>query len=244
MEAKKKALLILSIIAAVSLVMTVLLQRRFAESTRWDAGVYRGTHHFELTAGVTPVINIITAGMPVQLEVWDGDTVKVTAVAELPLMISEEIDEGYAHEITIIQDDGFAISFFTLDLFRYNMRVYLPRAFEYEQINIVSAGGEVGINSYHLRVIDGVTIETNNGSVSVTRPTAEYTVQTQSGDVMFDFDFLVSPVVINSHSGNIELKIPDTVMHEIESRDWELLFARTQSGELTIVEKAGSVPLL
>jgi hypothetical protein len=237
-DIKKVLLVTLSVIAVLSAIAAVLAQRRFAESTRWDTRVYRGTHHIELAPNTPPVVNINTAGMAVELAVWDGDSIKIETVAELPLIIAEEIDERF-HEITISQDDGFAISFFTLEMFRYHLRVYLPRWAEYERIAIATSGGDVRINGHHLRVLDSVSVETNNATVSVTRGTSVYYIRTRTGDVRMDFDFVVAPVMISSQSGNVTLKVPDTMTVAAE----ELLFVRTVDGKFVLEIEVGNVPL-
>jgi hypothetical protein len=243
LEKPKLLLVILLIIAVISGALTVLAEyyyRRYDSRDVWNTRVYRSVHHIELDSQVAPIINIYMAGMPVEIAVWDGDTIKLQCVSELPLIIDEEIGEGFLHEITVSQDDGFAISFFTLDMFRYNLKVYLPRWAQYEQINIVSSGGNVRINGHHLSVLNTVNIETNNASVDVIRGTSTYYIRTQSGDIFMDFDFLVSTVMINSNSGNVELRIPDTDMEKAD----ELLKVVTHDGEFVLIEKKDNIPLL
>jgi hypothetical protein len=235
----KLLLVIMSAVTVLSGIAAVLLELRLRDSDRWGTRVYRATHYIELTAGVAPIININTAGMSVELAVWDGDSVRVRCVAELPLMISEEADQGF-HEITISQDDGFAISFLTLDMFRYHLRICLPRSAQYQQINMISAGGDIDINGHHLRVLDRFTIETNNADVNILRGTSRYSIRTRSGDVRMDFDFVILPAEISSRSGNITLLVPDTAADSAR----ELLTAGTQSGVYELILKQNNVPLL
>jgi hypothetical protein len=235
----KLLLISLSAIAVLSAIAAVSAQQRFAESTRWDTRVYRGRHYIDVAEGVSPTININTAGMSVEIAVWDGEWVKVEAVAELPIIISQQIDDGI-HDITISQDYGFAISFFTLDMFRYNLKIYLPRLVRYERIAIATSGGDVSINGLHLQVHDGVSVETNNASVSVIRGTSSYNIRTRTGDVRMDFDFLVSPVTISSYSGNVFVRVPDTMVHAAD----ELLFVRTAKGNYEFESQADNVPLM
>jgi len=80
--------------------------------------------------------------MPVEIELWDGEDIKVDCVAELPLIITQE-DEG--RFITISQDDGFAVSIFTFDLFRYKLKVYIPKNVEYREVNVATNSGNIEI---------------------------------------------------------------------------------------------------
>jgi hypothetical protein len=199
--------------------------------------VYRNTHHIPLSPDIPPVLSVATAGMPVEISLWDGGDIKVEVVSELPLIIEDVFVPYISHDIKITQDDGFAISFFTFALFRYNLKIYLPRWSEYERVSIISSGGDIVLNAYHLRVSETVSIETNNGDISVIRGTNEYRIKTRSGDVFMDFDFLVSRVVISSKQGNINLRIPDTSLWRAE----ELLDVWSESGEVNIDKKDTSL---
>jgi tellurite resistance-related uncharacterized protein len=237
----KLLIVILTVISVLSALAAAGAQYRYAERTDlWgDTRVYRATHLIELHEGVFPEINIYLAGMSVEVAVWEEPFIKVECVAELPLIITDNYEPRYKHEITIAQDDGFAISFMTLDLFRYHMKVYLPRFAHYGQINIVSSGGDVSVNAHHLRVREAVQIQTSSGTVSVVRPSSVYSITTRSGDVFMDFDFLVSEVEIRSYSGDVEVRVPDISADSAG----ELLFVRTQRGGFVLIEEE-KIPLL
>jgi hypothetical protein len=233
---KKRLLVILSAITLASALLTVVTEYFYRD--RFNTRVYSATHYIEVIHGVEPSIHINTSGMPVEVSVWDGDTIRIRTVAELPLFITEEIDEGYSHNLWIAQDDGFAISFFTLAMFSYNLQICLPRSFRYTELNIGTSGGDVTLNAYHLRTADGVQIDTNNANVSVVRGMNNYRIRTVSGNVFMDLDFVVASVVINSYSGNIEVRIPET----IPQRARDLMFVRSKYGMAEIVDKDMTLP--
>jgi hypothetical protein len=138
LDGEKKLLLILLIISASSGALAFSLQYFFGEST-----VYRDEFYIDLEPGVNPIVNINTAGMPVEIVYWSGDDIKVQCVAELPLIVDVTAEESLygtinSQIITISQDDGFAISIFTPDMFRYNLKVFLPESVEFEEINVHS----------------------------------------------------------------------------------------------------------
>ena len=234
----KLLIVVLTAISILSAGAAVLAEHRYAD--RWDTRVYRDTHYIDLYEGVFPEINIYVAGMSAQIEIWEEPFIKVEAVAELGIIITDEYEPRYRHEITIAQDDGFAISFMTLDMFNYHMKVYLPRFAQYGQINIISSAGDINMNAHHMRVRERVRIETASGTVNVVRPTSEYEIKTRSGDVFADLDFLVKPVVVNSYSGNVEIRVPDGLpRHTLE----DLLSVQTQRGEFVLIEEE-KIPLL
>jgi len=232
-ELKRKLFLILLSIAIISGAGAFALQYYYGESS-----VYRNTTYYE----VKPYIDIYTAGMPVEITTWNGDEIRIECVAELPLIVNDE-DEL---EIIISQDDSFAISIFTLDMFRYKMKVYLPQNPQfskysehgkYQQINVVSAGGNVDFNSYQLDC-ERVGIETKNADVNVIRATNLYVISTRSGNVYMDFDFLESANVIETESGDVQIKIPDYEAAQINSK----LRVTTKTGNYTIIEKDMDLP--
>ncbi|MCL2754444.1 MAG: DUF4097 domain-containing protein [Oscillospiraceae bacterium] len=232
LKANKKivALITLLSISLTSAVAAVLAERRYGD--RWDTRVYRAVHVIELHENYAPELEIYVAGMAVEIAVWEEAFIKVECVAELPLIIIDDYEPRHKHEIRIAQDDGFAISFMTADLFRYHLKVYLPRGAEFKRLGIVSAGGSVTLNAHHLRVREEVNIATSSGQVNLIRPTSVYNIRTHSGGVNIDFDYLISEVIINSLSGDLRITLPDTLSSEaVES----LLQARTLRGELVII---------
>jgi len=227
----KKAFLILSLIAIISLGFTVASEVYFKDNPL--ARVYRTEHLISLDEVAPPTIDIITAGMRVELSLWDGDEIRIRPVSELPLMIVKEHEYGYTHEISINQDDGFAISFFTLQQFRYNLQICLPRNREYRQINITTVGGNVTINAHHLRVREPVRIITDGGDVNISRSVTEFTIRTRSGNINMDFDSLVANTMINTESGDINLKVSpiDLRIGRVE----ELVMAFSKNGEISVI---------
>jgi DUF4097 and DUF4098 domain-containing protein YvlB len=224
---QKKLFLILLAVTVISGILAFTVQITFGGSS-----VYRDELFVSIETGFKQTINIYTAGMPVTISLWNGDDVRIRCVAELPLIIQQT-----ENEITISQDDGFAVSMFTLDMFRYAMEIELPRALEYRRLNITTAGGNVFLNSHHL-VAELVTVESKNASINVTRAACDYEIRTRSGDVYMDFDFVVSPVQIITDSGNVRIKIPDYDMGKAE----EMFNIDTVSGTVTIIEKDSSLP--
>ncbi|MCL1831583.1 MAG: DUF4097 domain-containing protein [Oscillospiraceae bacterium] len=233
-DIKVKLLIALSLLCALSSAAAVLAERY--ASDRFGGYVSRDTRYVELAKDMSHIINIHTAGIPLSIETWDGDTVKVSYVSELPVIISEKDEDGYTRETTISQDDGFAVSFFTLELFSYHMKVYLPQDVKYKQINIKSVSGDVVLNAYHLRVAEGVNVTTDSASIEVTRPATPYSVRTNSGNVSLDFDYLVSIMVVNSTQGNITARVPDSMMYNVD-----LLYLHSRYGDVVVEEKDTSV---
>jgi len=231
-EIKKKLFLILLLIAAISGLGAFTVQHFWGQS-----GVYRATVFHE----ARPTVNIYTAGMAVEVSVWDGEEIKLECVAELPLMIEQD---EYETEVTISQDDGFAVSIFTLDLFRYKLKVFLPKEPElfgetgqYKEINIKTAGGKVSLDGYNLNAAL-CKIETKNADVSIVRATGVYTVNTRSGNVYMDYDYLESATVIESESGNVEVRIPDYHADEVKSK----LRVSTARGKFDLIFKDMNLP--
>jgi hypothetical protein len=119
-ELRKKLLLILAAVSLTTGAAAVLL--------RGESTVYRAVAEYE----PRPYVNIYTAGMPLVVSEWDGEYIRIEVVSELPLIV-ELCDDGL--EITISQDDGFAVSIFTLDMFRYRLLVQLPRDYPFKEVN-------------------------------------------------------------------------------------------------------------
>jgi DUF4097 and DUF4098 domain-containing protein YvlB len=226
---QKKLFFILVLTAAVSGLFAFLIQYFFGESR-----VYRGELYVELNAEVKPTVNIYTAGMMVDLAVWEGSEVKIECVAELPIIV--ETDK-FGEEITISQDDGFAVSIFTLDMFRYKLKVFLPQHIEYKSVSVITSGGNIDVDSYLLKA-ERVSVETKNAAVKVLRANCVYVIRTQSGDVYMDYDYLMTAAVIESESGNILIKVPDYNFDKSET----MLRARTENGELDIIKKDTNLP--
>jgi len=122
LDNQKKLLVILITISAVSGTLAFLLQ-----TLRGESSVYREQLYLEPKR----VTDINALGLPVEVEFWDGDTIKVICVAELPLIIEEK-----EHELKIEQNDDFSVSIFTIDMFRYSLNVFLPRSFEFWEVNV------------------------------------------------------------------------------------------------------------
>jgi hypothetical protein len=126
LDNQKKLLIILLTVTVISGLSAAVLQILFGGSS-----VYREVIFIE----PKPIININAVGIPLEVDIWDGDTVRVESVAELPLIIVESERD---RELTIERNDDFAISIFTLDMFRYKLKVYLPESFEFNVVNINS----------------------------------------------------------------------------------------------------------
>ena len=137
LDNQRKIFLILLIISVSSGLLALTVQLLFGKSS-----VYRDTLYIEVDSSLRPSVSVYTAGMPVEIELWDGEDIKVDCVAELPLIITQE-DEG--RFITISQDDGFAVSIFTFDLFRYKLKVYIPKNVEYREVNVATNSGNIEI---------------------------------------------------------------------------------------------------
>ncbi|MCL1903005.1 MAG: DUF4097 domain-containing protein [Oscillospiraceae bacterium] len=135
---QKKLLFILIGVSLISGVLALAVQLLFGESS-----VYRGEIYIELNPDIRPIVNINTAGIPVEVLTWDGDSIKAVCVSELPLIIEES--EEFGREVTINQDDGFAVSIFTPDLFRYRLTVFLPRITDYKEINVSTNSGDIDV---------------------------------------------------------------------------------------------------
>ena len=135
---QKKLLIILVCVSVISGGLAVITQMFFGQSS-----VYRETFYIELDPVIRPVVGIHTAGMPIQVYAWDGAHIKVECVAELPLVVTES--EEFGREVNIAQDDSFSVSIFTLDMFRYYLRVYLPEGRDYKEINISSNSGNLEV---------------------------------------------------------------------------------------------------
>jgi hypothetical protein len=226
LDIKKKLFIILVSISVGAGVGAVLLNG--------ESSVYRDEFYIPLNPydETRQVLNIHTAGMPLEVAVHNGEGIKVVCVAESPLIIDNEQE----NEISIIQDDGFAVSLFTLDMFRYKLRVYLPRGVEFREINIVSVGGNIDIDSHSIRA-GRVNIATKSGRVSVLRAVSVYSINTGSGDVVMDFDRLEALAAIESRSGNVSVRVPDYEMYNVDSR-----LRIDTSGEVEIIEKDMSLP--
>jgi len=230
LDNKKKIFLVLLTTSIVSGLLALVF--------RGESTVYRGEHLVELNPERSQTLNIHTAGMPVRVSVWNSDEIKVTAVAELPIIIRDKDPDGeFLDEITIAQDDSFAISLFTPELFRYHLNVYLPRAAVFDEINIVTVSGNVNVNSLSLKS-DMVNITTKSGSVDVSRATCIYVINTLSGNVTMDFDFFDHLAIIDTVSGNVTVRVPDYIAGNLEGK----LRANSQSGQIRIIEKDSSLP--
>jgi hypothetical protein len=225
-----------------------VIQTLFGESS-----VYRDEFYLELTPGVKPIINISTAGMPAEILTWKGTQIKIRVISELPLII--ETDK-FGEEFWINQDDSFAISLLSFDMFRYKLTVYLPQSAEYKRLNITTAGGNVILNGKNLDT-SFVQVETKNASVYLNNVNAESTVKTQSGNIYTDCDFYTLPVFIETKSGRVEVKIPDYASIELihSTKTGKItggftekgiepirLHVITESGDLVIIEKDTSLP--
>ncbi|MCL2035901.1 MAG: hypothetical protein FWG83_00750 [Oscillospiraceae bacterium] len=117
----------------------------------------------EVVDDVNPTILINTAGMRVEVVPWDGETVKIECVSELPLIIediTEESNQGLIKNqtVTISQDDGFVVSLFTTELFRYRMKVYLPQSRVYKEITVNSSVANTNVYVDELLQIQEVRI--------------------------------------------------------------------------------------
>ena len=225
LDNKKKIFLILLSIAVGTGLSAFAVQYFFGESS-----VYRSVEYYE----VKPVVSILTGGMAVEVAVWDGEEIKIETVAELPIFVDDESEQ----EIIISQNDDFVVSIFTLDMFRYKLKVYLP-VYEYKEINIISAGGNVNVDSYRLES-ERVLIDTKNADVDVRRATGIYVINTVSGDVYLDYDFLVAAAVVESDSGNVQVCIPYYYADRANAK----LRVRTRTGSYEIIEKDEVIPLL
>ena len=228
LDNRRKLFLILLSVSVVSGLSAVIIQVLFGTSS-----VNRENFTVELNPDFAhkQTVNINVSGMSVEVAVYDGDGVKVECVSELPLFVEED-----DHVLTISQDDSFAISVFTPDLFRYKLKVYLPRKLVYREINIVSVSGDVEVNSLHLES-ERVNVTTKSGNVEVDRAACLYVVETASGRVVMDCDILSALTVIESESGNIEVRIPDYEVKKAESN----LRAKSENGRVTVVEKDSSL---
>ena len=155
---RKKLLIILVCISFVSGISAFLLQFFLGGST-----IYRAELFIEVVDDVNPTILINTAGMRVEVVPWDGETVKIECVSELPLIIediTEESNQGLIKNqtVTISQDDGFVVSLFTTELFRYRMKVYLPQSRVYKEITVNSSVANTNVYVDELLQIQEVRI--------------------------------------------------------------------------------------
>ena len=191
---KKRVFAGLISISVLSGVGAFLMQYMYGNSS-----VYRA----ELLAEAKPSVNIITAGMPVQIATWNGSEIKLECVSELELLI-EETDKA----ITVKQDDGFAVSIFTADVFRYNLKVWLPEDGDYKEVNIISAGGDINIDGAWLSV-KKITVSAKNGNIGIDGADSLFYIKTGTGNVRIDYISFLSPTVIETGSGAVELSVPD-----------------------------------
>ncbi|MCL2632936.1 MAG: DUF4097 domain-containing protein [Oscillospiraceae bacterium] len=189
-----RVIAVLLVIAVLSGAGAYFVQYRFGGSS-----VYR----VELSYEVKPFLSIITAGMPVEVASWDGSEIKLVCVSELPLIIEETEDE-----IKINQDDGFAVSFLTVDIFNYNLKVLLPRDYEYKEIHIISAGGDVSIKGQELHT-SRVTVSAKNGNIGIDNVNSLVNIKTITGDINLDFISFLSSAYVESVSGDIDISVPD-----------------------------------
>jgi DUF4097 and DUF4098 domain-containing protein YvlB len=235
---QKRLFVILLAISVVSGGLAFFVQYRWGGST-----VYRAELLFEAKRE----IHITTAGMPVQIDSWDGEGIKIVCVAELPIII----EEG-ENSITVKQDDEFTISLFTLDILRYNMKIYLP-ADEIHEINVLSAGGSISINAHGLNVLS-VSVTTKNGAVSINQANTMLMLKTESGRINVDYISYFMPTVIETDSGIVELHLPDYTsvwldyitqtgsfdsdsIRAVRDDGMVVLNVKTKSGDLIIKEK-------
>ena len=145
LDNQKKLLVILAAISILSAGLSVAAQFAAGDGSFLSGStVYRDEFYIELDPNARrPTVNVSTAGMPVEVATWNGNNIKVECVAELPLII--DISDEFELEITISQDDSFAVSIFTFDLFRYNLKVYLPLGFDYRELNVSTNSGNMSV---------------------------------------------------------------------------------------------------
>lgn len=140
LDNQKKLIIILAAVSVISGVLAAGTQLLFGKSS-----VYRDEFYIAIDPNLSrPEVNINTAGIPVTVGVWDGEDIKVECIDELPLIV--DISEAFEQEITISQDDSFAVSLFTFDLFRYNLKVFLPASVDYRAIKVDTNSGDIEIN--------------------------------------------------------------------------------------------------
>ncbi|MCL1789425.1 MAG: hypothetical protein FWG33_03625 [Oscillospiraceae bacterium] len=128
------------------------------------SSVYRGEVFIELDPNIRPIVNINTAGIPLEVYAWDERLIKAECISELPLIIEESEELG--REISINQDDGFAVSIFTPDLFRYRLKVFLPRGTDYKEINVSTNSGNIEIVLPEM-MLAPLSVDTVRGLISI-----------------------------------------------------------------------------
>ncbi|MDR0222801.1 MAG: DUF4097 domain-containing protein [Oscillospiraceae bacterium] len=191
---KKRFFAVLLAVSAISGTGAYLARNGFGGSS-----VYRA----ELFYAAPPRVSVNTAGIPVEMFAWNGDSIKIECSAELPLIILE--DEG---EITISQDDGFAVSVFTLEVLRYRIKIWLPERRDFTEINVTSAGGDVGIDARGL-FVRRISVTAKNGGIRIGAADSILLLNTETGNVDVDYDYFLLPTLIETVSGDVRLSLPD-----------------------------------
>ncbi|MDR0197854.1 MAG: hypothetical protein LBI36_06530 [Oscillospiraceae bacterium] len=191
---KKRLFAVLVAVSIVSAAAAVLTRNAFGGSS-----VYRA----ELFCAAPPRVNVNTAGIPVEILPWDGGFIKINCSAELPLIIKED-----ENELTVSQDDGFAVSVFTPEVLGYHIKVWLPSERDYTEINIVSAGGDVAFDARGLSV-RRVYVVSKNGGIKISSADSILLLSTKSGNIDVDYAYFLLPSLIETASGGVNLAIPD-----------------------------------
>jgi len=188
---------LIAVLTAVSLIfaaLAYLTRNKYGGST-----VSRGT--IALEARSTVIIESV--GLPVIITACYGEELIVEYAAELPV-ITDVTEE----ETRIAQDDGFAVSLFVPDALKFYIKISLPVNVGYKRIKITSAGGGVTIDGAGLD-IKSVYASTKNGGINIAAVDAFLDLYSVSGKVNVDYQSFLSPAVIETVSGKVNITVPD-----------------------------------
>lgn len=146
---------------------------------------------------------IESVGLPVIITACYGEDLLVEYASELPL-ITDVTEE----ETRIAQDDGFAVSLFVRDALNFYIKISLPVNAPYKRIKVTSAGGGVTLDGAGLD-IKSVSVSTKNGGIDISAADAFLNLSTVSGEITVDYQSFLSPSVIETDSGAVNVTVPD-----------------------------------
>lgn len=245
-----KLLMLFAAAAAVSGMGALTIQFFAADLFGWESTVYREEYSLPFKS----YLNINVTNIPLYIDIYDGDEIKISYKNETALLIEEN-----EYSYTISQDADFAFSLFSLDFLDYSATILLPDRV-YREVVITSASGNVEFLRAYARSLD---ITSRSGSITVTEAVGNMRLKTVYGNIDADFISFGENCLLESESGDITVKMPgdrlvwlefltengsftsDFFKNEYKNRRGDFFMANSESAKkLSVCTKSGNLFLL
>ncbi|MCL2086411.1 MAG: DUF4097 domain-containing protein [Oscillospiraceae bacterium] len=207
-----KTIIFLSVLALASLILTIVTQYIAVAFFGFESSVYR----LEEKIDFKKYVNIEVTNIPLFVDVYNGDVIKITYISETDL-ITEETSYG----VTIKQDPDFSFSLFSKEQLNYHMRVLLPDRI-YNNVTIISTSGEVTMGYIYTNELN---VSGRSGNLNISDTGGRLNVNTVSADINISFLEFNEMVFIETLSGDVNILMP-------HNKQPKLTFL-TQSGAFT-----------